>query len=107
MDLFSIIVADGAVGIWWSADDVEKGWEPLEVFVTGPEATAAGLRVDDFMWMAVVLLSTGILMHMYKHTRSRQYLNLDVDNVTYFEERGYHVRDIRTIHAIERLQVGS
>ena len=103
MDLLSIIVGDGAVGIWWSLEDVEMRWEPLEVFATGPEATAAGLVVDDFMWMAVVLLNTGVQMHMYKHSMTRRYLYLGVDNVTYFHERGYYVRDVRVVDAIERL----
>lgn len=57
-------------------------WEPLEkVF---------GDQCDDYMFMGMVLLGS-IWIYLYKHIRTRRYLNLDGRGAAYSFKNGmYH-----------------
>ena len=72
-------------GVWWVQEVTEPNWEALEEFVVGTEARAVGLEPSAFMWMAEVLLSTGVVIQLYKHTVTRRYLNLGDGHCAYWD----------------------
>lgn len=82
----------GVPGVWWTHDATATNWEPLETFVGDSDVMPAAIEPADFMWMAEVLLSTGIVIQMYKHIMTRRYLFLGDDERAYWVSRGCYVQ---------------
>jgi len=52
-------------------EERQVDWEPL--LALAPD------HVDDFMWMFMVELKTGLRVHAYKHRETRRYIYLDAE----------------------------
>ena len=54
-------------------------WAPLERVgvVSSAHASLATVEPDSFMYMGCVTSCAGIDIHLYKHIKTRRYLNLD------------------------------
>ena len=95
----------GVPGVWWVQEATEPNWEALETFVTEHDLVAAVLEPSDFMWMAEVLLSTGVVIQLYKHTMTRRYLYLGDDGHAYWASGGCYLRHACLSDAVAGLEL--
>lgn len=91
-------------GVWWVQEATEPNWEALEMFVTQEDAVAAAIEPSDFMWMAEVLLSTGVVIQLYKHNVTRRYLYLGDDGHAYWASGGCYLRHACLSDAVAGLE---
>ncbi|MFN3256281.1 MAG: hypothetical protein ACE37B_11335 [Ilumatobacter sp.] len=97
--------AAGADGVWWTSDATATNWEPLEAFVGDSAVMPAAIEPADFMWMSEVLLSTGVVIQMYKHIMTRRYMYLGDDGRAYWASGGCYVQHDRLGDAVEGLEL--
>jgi hypothetical protein len=59
-------------------DTAALDWTPLERFLAAAtERDVPAPSADEFMWMGRCELTAGPVVHLFKSTASRRYLNLD------------------------------
>lgn len=95
----------GVDGVWWTHDASATNWEPLETFVGDSDVVPSAIEPADFMWIAEVLLSTRVVIQMYKHIMTRRYLCLGDDGRAYWASGGCYAQHARLGDAVEGLEL--
>jgi hypothetical protein len=95
----------GVPHVWWTHDESGSDWTALETFLSGSAAVAAAIEPSEFMWMAEVLLSSGVVIHFYKHTMTRRYLFLGDDGHAYWASAGCYLKHASHADAVAALEL--
>jgi len=83
-----------------SFDEADLNWAPLERFVRVAQRHHPSLIAGDFMWMGLVELANGSMIHLYKHVDTRNYLRLDTSGHAYRDQDGDYVSCESPLEAI-------
>lgn len=97
----------GVQGVWWVQEATVENWAALEALVAEHPASCAGLKAADFMWMAEVLLTDGVVVQMYKDALTRRYLCLGDDGNAYRQSGDVFLQHACLCDAVAELDVGS